>query len=199
VDGGLAVDQALRAVTLGAAEILGAADRLGSLEVGKIANLTVVRGDLFAADARVTTVYVDGRPRNIPAPTVAGGAGARPGQGRPGYTLEGAWAMQVALDGVERYVTLHLRGEDDRLRGTLEGDLGASEVLEIEFAADGTVAFSASVTLPEGTEEARFSGKLEAGVFAGRVDIVGHDSGRFAGLRATTNNDEARERLYQER
>ena len=190
VDGGLAADQALRAVTLGAAEVLGAADRLGSLEVGKVANLTVVRGDLFAADSRVTTVYVDGRPRNIPAPAVAGGPGARTGAGpgRPG--LEGAWAMQVALDGVERYVTLHLRGEDDRLRGTLEGDFGASEIIEVEFEADGTIAFSASVTLPESTEEARFRGKLEAGVFAGRVDIVGHASGRFAGLRATTNNQE---------
>ncbi len=197
VEGGLSADQALRAVTLGTAELLGAADRLGSLETGKIANLTVVRGDLFAADARVTAVYVDGRPHTVAAPVVAGGALARPGAGRPG--LEGSWAMQVAFDGAERFVTLHLQDDGTRLRGRIEGDLGASELVEVEVAADGAVAFSASVTLPEGTEEARFSGRLDGGVFAGRVEIVGHDAGRFAGLRATTTTDRARERLLQER
>jgi hypothetical protein len=107
--------------------------------------------------------------------------------------------MQVALDGAERFVTLQLRGSDDRLTGTLEGDLGAAEVMDIRIDDDGTIAFSASVTLPEGTEEARFTGRLEAGVFAGDVQIVGHGAGRFAGLRATTNNDRARERSFQER
>jgi hypothetical protein len=167
------------------------------LEVGKIANLAVVRGDLLGADARVTTVYVDGRPHSIPAPAATAGGAGRPGAGRPG--LEGAWAMQIALDGVERYVTLQLRGADDQLAGSLEGDLGAAEVLDIRLDADGTITFAASVTLPEGTEEARFTGRLDAGVFSGRVEIVGHGAGRFAGLRATTNNDGARERLFQER
>jgi imidazolonepropionase-like amidohydrolase len=80
VAGGLTQDQAIRALTLGSAELLGAADRIGSIETGKIANLTVVRGDLFAEDGRVTAVYVDGRPHEVAAPA----AGARSGQQRPG-------------------------------------------------------------------------------------------------------------------
>ncbi len=58
---GLSEDAALRALTLGSAEIYGLDDRLGSLEVGKIANLTVTDGDLFAEETKVKMVFVDGR------------------------------------------------------------------------------------------------------------------------------------------
>src|SRR6266550_1871746 len=47
IDNGLSKEDALRALTLRSAEIFGVADRLGSIETGKIANLTVTRGDLF--------------------------------------------------------------------------------------------------------------------------------------------------------
>lgn len=185
VAGGLPEAAALRALTLGSAELLGAADRLGSLEVGKIANLTVTRGDLFSAEGRVTHVWVDGRPTTIPQPTQAQGpAGARPGApaGRPG--LEGAWALQVELEGVERHATLTLRTDDDRLRGMLEGDFGSVEVAEVALLEGDVIAFAATLTLHETSEEAWFRGTLRDGVFAGTVDIIGHESGRFAALRS---------------
>ena len=47
VQEGLPEDAAIRALTLDAAKIAGAADRLGSLEKGKIANVIVTTGDLF--------------------------------------------------------------------------------------------------------------------------------------------------------
>ena len=46
VENGLSKDVALRALTINAAEIFGAADQLGTIEVGKIANL-VVEGNWF--------------------------------------------------------------------------------------------------------------------------------------------------------
>lgn len=57
---GLDRDAAIRAMTLGTAEIFGVADRLGSLDVGKIGNMVVTRGDLLAPDAEVRMVFVDG-------------------------------------------------------------------------------------------------------------------------------------------
>ena len=187
VVGGLSKDQALRALTLASAELLGAADRMGSIEVGKIANLTVVRGDVFSDDARVTEVYVGGRPHAVKAPTVAGGNGTR-GAGRPG--LEGSWQMQVKLDGNESLLTLTLRQDDSRLRGSIQGDLGSTDVVDVRLDDNGEIAFAATVTLPEGTEEAWFRGTLRDGVFAGRVEIVGHASGRFAGARTNATSQE---------
>jgi imidazolonepropionase-like amidohydrolase len=61
IDAGLSPDAALRAFTWNAAEILGVADRLGSIEAGKIANLVVTDGDLFGERTKVKMVFVDGR------------------------------------------------------------------------------------------------------------------------------------------
>jgi imidazolonepropionase-like amidohydrolase len=66
IDAGLSRDAALRAFTLGAAEIYGVADRLGSIEEGKIANVVVTDGDLFNFDTKVKTVFVDGRKYDVP-------------------------------------------------------------------------------------------------------------------------------------
>ena len=60
LDAGLSQDDALRAMTLSVAEIYGVADRLGSIEKGKIANLVVTKGDLFQERTEVKYVLVDG-------------------------------------------------------------------------------------------------------------------------------------------
>ena len=74
---GLPADAALRALTLEAARIAGAADRVGSLEKGKIANVIVTSGDLFAEATRIRHVFVDGRPVNLDAGDAPGGRGGR--------------------------------------------------------------------------------------------------------------------------
>jgi len=60
VDAGLSEAAAVRALTLSAAEIYGVADRVGSIEPGKIANLLVVKGNLFDEKAKVQYIFVDG-------------------------------------------------------------------------------------------------------------------------------------------
>jgi imidazolonepropionase-like amidohydrolase len=60
MDGGLAEADAVRALTLSAAEIYGVADRLGSLEPGKIANLVVTKGNLFDEKTKIEYVFIDG-------------------------------------------------------------------------------------------------------------------------------------------
>ena len=96
VEGGLTADQAVRALTLSPAEILGVSDRLGTIEVGKIANLTLTRGDLFTG--RVSQLFVDGATVEVRAQ-----------------------AARRRADG-ERHVDDH---GDDR-RGRAAGDAGAA-------------------------------------------------------------------------
>jgi imidazolonepropionase-like amidohydrolase len=57
---GLPEDEAVRAITLGAAEVLGIDDDLGSLEPGKIADLVVTEGHLLEVSAPVRFVFIDG-------------------------------------------------------------------------------------------------------------------------------------------
>lgn len=58
---GLAPDAALRAVTLGAAEVLGVASRVGSLEPGKDADLVLLSGDALDPRSVVECVVIGGR------------------------------------------------------------------------------------------------------------------------------------------
>jgi imidazolonepropionase-like amidohydrolase len=58
---GMTWEQALRAVTLTPAEIFGVADRYGSLEVGKVANVVVWTGDPFEFSTGVDHVFIRGR------------------------------------------------------------------------------------------------------------------------------------------
>ena len=60
MDAGLTPEAAVRALTLSTAEIYGVADRLGSIEKGKIANLVVTNGDLFQDRTQVKYVFIDG-------------------------------------------------------------------------------------------------------------------------------------------
>ena len=64
---GLSPEGALRALTHTPAQIFGVANRLGTLETGKIANVLVTDGDLWNAATKVTMVFVDGR-KFDPAP-----------------------------------------------------------------------------------------------------------------------------------
>jgi imidazolonepropionase-like amidohydrolase len=76
VKAGLSPDAAVRALTINAATIAGAGARLGSLEKGKIANIIVTDGDLFAEKTAIKHVFVDGRPVRIEEPA----AEKRPGR-----------------------------------------------------------------------------------------------------------------------
>jgi len=79
LEAGLSPEAALRAFTLAAAEIYGVADRLGSLEKGKIANLIVTDGELFEEKTRVKYVFIDGRKYEpLPEAPPEEGAGPQP-------------------------------------------------------------------------------------------------------------------------
>lgn len=62
---GLPEDAALKAITLGPAEILGVADRLGSLEVGKEASLVITKGNLLDIRAEVQEVWIRGQKMSL--------------------------------------------------------------------------------------------------------------------------------------
>lgn len=59
---GLSKADALKAVTLYPAQIMNVADRLGSIEVGKMANLVVTDGDLLEIRSHIRYLFIDGRP-----------------------------------------------------------------------------------------------------------------------------------------
>ena len=176
IENGLPAVDALRAFTIWPAEILGVQDQLGSIEAGKIANLTVTRGDLFDRNSRVAHVFIDGRPVDLRPATPAGGGGP----GRNG--LSGAWSVTVNLGSDERVITLNLQQEGDRLSGAIAGPLGAGEISNGSSSA-GEVRFTVALNVEGQTKEATFTGRLANNEIRGSVAIVGGTPGTFTATR----------------
>jgi imidazolonepropionase-like amidohydrolase len=57
---GMSREEAIRAITIVPAEIFGVSDKLGSIEVGKTANLVVADGDILEARTHVKQVFING-------------------------------------------------------------------------------------------------------------------------------------------
>lgn len=180
IENGLQPLDALRAFTIWPAEILGVKDQLGSIEVGKIANLTVTRGDLFDRNSRITHVFIDGRPVDLKPPTPSGGPGGL-GQGR--FALAGTWTVNVNLAEGERTITLTLQQEGERLTGSISGPLGAGEISNGSASNTGEVRFTVSVNVEGQTKEATFTGTLANNQIRGNVAIVGSAPGTFIAAR----------------
>ncbi len=64
---GLSKTDALKAVTLWPAQIFGVGDRMGSIDVGKMANIVVTTGDMLEAKTDTKYLFIDGR--NVPLDT----------------------------------------------------------------------------------------------------------------------------------
>lgn len=53
--------EALKAITINAARHLGVADRIGSLEAGKDADIVISRGDILDLNSHIENVFIDGK------------------------------------------------------------------------------------------------------------------------------------------
>jgi hypothetical protein len=181
IENGLSAADALKAFTIWPATIFGVENQLGSVETGKIANLTITRGELFDRNTRVVQVFIDGRPVDLrPAPG-GGGPGTR-------NTLNGTWNLTVNLGQGEKSATLNLQQEGDRLSGSISGTLGAGEISNASTNAAGQIRFTVPLEIEGQTKEATFLGTLSGDQIGGTVNVVGMSPGSFTATRAARPN-----------
>jgi imidazolonepropionase-like amidohydrolase len=57
---GLPYDEAMKAITLNPAEMFGVGDKLGSLDIGKVANVVIANGDPLDVRTSVQQVFIEG-------------------------------------------------------------------------------------------------------------------------------------------
>jgi len=170
IDAGLKADAALRAFTLGAAEILGVADRLGSIETGKIANLVVTTGDIFTDRTQVKYVFVDGRKFEVkePPPPPSG----PPGAAGPPASLTGKWTLSVnAPDGTQPATADLTQAADGSLSGSITTVFGVSKVNTGSVTGN---RFKLTFTLDfgQGPMELTMSGTVEGNQMQGAVSVM---------------------------
>ncbi|HSE22669.1 MAG TPA: amidohydrolase family protein [Pyrinomonadaceae bacterium] len=177
IEAGLSSEDAVRAFTLWPAEILGVSNQLGSIDKGKIANLTITRGDLFERNSRVAHVFIDGREIDL-RPEAAGPT--------PRNTLSGTWTTTINLGADSKTITLNLQQEGDRLRGSIEGTLGSAEIANASSLPE--FRFSVPVNIDGQTKEATFSGTAAGNELRGTINIEGRAPGSFTATRTSQPN-----------
>lgn len=179
IDAGLAPEAALRALTLSAAEIFGVADRMGSIENGKIANLLVTDGDLFEEKTKIKFVFVDGRKFTIHEPE-------KP-KDPPKGDISGKWKLTYnAPDGQEESTADLTMEKDGTLSGTVTSKRGTATIISGYASADN---FNFVINIPiEGTPaDVTFSGTFEATALKGTIKVLSY-SIDFTGAKPNGNS-----------
>jgi len=174
IDAGLPHDAAIRALTLGAAEIYGVADRLGSVERGKIANLVVTEGDIFDEDSKVQIVFVEGHKFEKPEaekPTEA-----------PEVDLTGSWSLTVESPRGTQESTAELTmAEDGTLTGSVSGSRGEASISE-GWVSGHDFSFTVAMSMGGRSMEAVYTGTVEGEEMEGNVSM-GRFSQEFTGTK----------------
>src|SRR6266404_1481862 len=174
IDAGLSPDAAIRAFTLTPAEIFGVADRLGSIETGKIANLVVADGDIFDEKTKIKFVFVDGRKFTIREPE-------KP-KDPPKGDLTGKWKFSYTTpEGPEESTVDIIMASDGSLSGTLSSTRGNANIITGYLSAD---KFSFTINIPiEGSpSDVLFTGTFDGTSVKGSISVQGLDI-EFTGTR----------------
>ncbi len=165
VDAGLAPDAALRAFTLSAAEIFGVADRLGSIESGKIANLVVTDGDLFEEKTKIKMVFVDGRKFEVREPE-------KP-KDPPKGDLTGKWKLSYTTpEGLEESTADLTMDKDGTVSGSLTSKRGTANIISGYLSAD-KFSFTINIVLDQGATDVTFSGTFDGTTLKGSISVMG--------------------------
>jgi hypothetical protein len=192
IDAGLRPESALRAFTLSAAEIFGVADRLGSIEAGKIANLVVTEGDLFAERVNIKMVFVDGQKYDVreqppPAQQRPGG----PGGAGPPANLTGRWRQVTQTDQGPIESTADLtQAADGTITGTINTMFGTATIIRGSIVGN-RYTYSFMLDLGQGPVEIVASGTAEGNTTRGTVS-AGGASFEVSGTRQGPGESEAR-------
>jgi len=176
IDAGLAPDAALRALTLSPAEIYGVEGRLGSIETGKIANLVVTDGDLFAEKTKIKLVFVDGKRFEIHEPP-------KP-KDPPKGSLAGKWKLAYTTPDGPEESTLDLdMASDGTLSGTTTSTRGTATIISGYLSGD-KFNFTINIPIQGNPTDVVFSGTLDGSSLKGTIDVMGY-SIDFTGTKPT--------------
>jgi imidazolonepropionase-like amidohydrolase len=178
IDAGLPPDAALRALTLSAAEIFGVSDRLGSIEVGKIANLVVTDGDLFEEKTKIRTIFVDGRKFEPHEPE-------KP-KDPPKGDISGKWKLAFTTpDGPEEASADLSMEKDGKISGTVTGKRGVGTILN-GYASVDKFSFTINIPVDGNPTDVTFSGTFDATSLKGSISLTGFSTD-FTGTKPKAN------------
>lgn len=180
LDAGLAPDAALRALTLSAAEIYGVADRMGSIDTGKIANLVVTDGDLFNEKTKIKMTFVDGKRFEVHEPE-------KPKE-PPKGDITGKWKLAYTTpDGPEESTADLQMASDGSLSGMLSSKRGTASIIDGHLSVD-KFSFTINIPIDGNPTDVHFTGTFDGTSLKGTISLEGFSTD-FTGTKPTARAD----------
>lgn len=144
----------LRALTVTPARIFGVEKQLGTIEVGKIANLAVFTRPLGEKGSKIRMTFVDGRKFESEPPK------------KPEVDLTGAWTGRVDGPQGSLELTLELKQEGNDLSGMVKSKMGEAAITSGTVSGTSveiglTVPDVGEVTVTAEYRDGRLSGKIK--------------------------------------
>jgi hypothetical protein len=168
--------------------MFGAADQIGTIEVGKIANLVIASGDLLAKDTRVRHVFIDGTQIELKKPEAPPARGGGMGGGRPGppsgaaVDPSGVWSLIVQSPQGEIGAQLTLTKDGEQIGGTLGTPMG-NVAIKSGRVNGNQIRLTATVDMGGQSIDAVISGTIEGDTMRGTMLMAEMGSFDFTGTR----------------
>jgi imidazolonepropionase-like amidohydrolase len=166
IDAGLPLDTALAALTTTPAELLGVSRQLGTLDAGKIANLIVADGDLFAERTRITSVFVDGYEYRPETTAPAAAPGTTRGQPSGSANPTGTWSVSMDMGGRSMSGTWTIRRQGQDFAGSAEMMGRTTELSSVKLEGNRL-----TVTLPSPQGEREITVTIQGDSFEGTAQM----------------------------
>ncbi|TEU05961.1 MAG: hypothetical protein E3I52_05120, partial [Candidatus Aminicenantes bacterium] len=163
IKAGLPKEEALKAMTIIPAKFLGVSSFLGSLEPGKIANIILTSGEIFAEKTMVKRVFVDGISFEIKKTP----KGEKPTK----VNIAGKWSATVSSPMGELETILEIEQDGNEISGSISSNMGKWEIRE-GILSGNELALSIEATIMGETMDMAFSGTAEKDSIEGIISVM---------------------------
>ncbi len=177
VKAGFPEEEALKAMTLYPAEILGINNLVGSLEPGKIANVVLMTGKIFGDKTVVQKIFVDGMFFEVKQPTKE----AEP----TALDISGKWKAVVESPMGDMDMTIEFIQDGNNITGSFASEMGDWDITDGILSGE-ELTFSISANIMGESMDMEFSGKVSNESLEGDISV----QGETAKLKATKIPDE---------
>lgn len=175
---GLPEDAALAALTTTPAQLLGLSDRMGSIDVGKMANLVISDKSYFNEKAKVRYVFVDGDMFKLEVKET------RKGDASAKVELEGSWSTSVESPQGKLDNKLTFTKDGNGHKGNISGGMMPSQIELQSVSLDGkSLSFKYTFSVGGQSLEVVVEATLEGDTMKGTASVAGYGSMPLEGTK----------------
>ncbi|HZV70101.1 MAG TPA: amidohydrolase family protein [Saprospiraceae bacterium] len=190
IENGLSADQALSALTVQPAKLLGIEKNTGTLDIGKMANVIVSTKPVFEKDATIRYMIVEGNLYAYEAKEKKKAQEKDAQASSSSSSIAGTWAYTIDIPDQKKEGTMEFSEKDGSIMGTIHSSDITTGNNELEsIVLDGnSAAFTFDFEIEGQLVVIEFNVKLKGESFDGNVTIADVGSFSITGQRTAKPN-----------